>query len=263
MYGLWDTLLGQGIVGGHLSGAEMAGREAAGMGLRILKGTAPAKIPVATADNAYLFDWRELRRWGLDEDDLVKGSQVRYKNLTFFGIYKWYIIGFTLLAVLESVLLVILLVQRARRRRAERALQKAKDELELRVELRTADLQQANQRLVDEIGVRKKAEAALQVETRNLQRALSEIKTLSGMLPICASCKKYATTRAIGIKSKATSKSTRRRPSATRSARSAPKSFIPIWSETSRSTGGAPFGPNGTPDAGFCPRRMICSLKTP
>ena len=32
--------------------------------------------------------------------------------------------------------------------------------------------------------------AALEESTRKLERALSEVKTLSGMLPICASCKK-------------------------------------------------------------------------
>jgi len=37
---------------------------------------------------------------------------------------------------------------------------------------------------------RKRAEVALQKEHDNLLKALKEIKTLSGLLPICASCKK-------------------------------------------------------------------------
>ena len=34
------------------------------------------------------------------------------------------------------------------------------------------------------------AESALKVNVQKLQRALTEVKTLRGMLPICASCKK-------------------------------------------------------------------------
>lgn len=37
---------------------------------------------------------------------------------------------------------------------------------------------------------RKQAEEALRLERDNLQRALAEVKQLSGFLPICASCKK-------------------------------------------------------------------------
>jgi len=44
--------------------------------------------------------------------------------------------------------------------------------------------------LVTEIRKRKQVEDELRAEKDRLQDALSKIKTLSGMLPICASCKK-------------------------------------------------------------------------
>ncbi len=62
------------------------------------------------------------------------------------------------------------------RKEAEAALRKAHDELEIQVKQRTAELQ-------SEIEERKKTE-------ESLREALSRIKTLSGLLPICASCKK-------------------------------------------------------------------------
>lgn len=62
------------------------------------------------------------------------------------------------------------------RREAEAQLRKAHDELEVQVKQRTAQLQ-------TEIEERKKTE-------EDLREALSRIKTLSGLLPICASCKK-------------------------------------------------------------------------
>ncbi len=41
-----------------------------------------------------------------------------------------------------------------------------------------------------EMANRVRSEEAIQLETKKLQEALSEVKKLSGMLPICASCKK-------------------------------------------------------------------------
>lgn len=53
---------------------------------------------------------------------------------------------------------------------------------------------------------------------KNLEHALSEIKRLSGLLPICASCKKSVTTRDTGTRLRFTSKNTATPPSATVSA---------------------------------------------
>jgi DNA-binding NtrC family response regulator len=62
------------------------------------------------------------------------------------------------------------------RKEAEAELRKAHDELEIKVEQRTAELQV-------EIEERKRTE-------ESLREAMARIKTLSGLLPICASCKK-------------------------------------------------------------------------
>jgi len=62
------------------------------------------------------------------------------------------------------------------RKEAEEALRKAHDDLERQVQRRTAELR-------TEIEERKKTEASL-------REALNKIKTLSGLLSICASCKK-------------------------------------------------------------------------
>ena len=70
VFGLYDTFLGYGIVGGRLVSLEQQGKEAAALALRILGGESPASIPFAGED-AYvnLYDWRELKRWNIPETD--------------------------------------------------------------------------------------------------------------------------------------------------------------------------------------------------
>lgn len=76
------------------------------------------------------------------------------------------------------------------RKRAEEALQKSYNELERRVEERTADLARANDKLKRQIVERRKAEKEKEDLIIDLKKALGEVKKLGGLLPICASCKK-------------------------------------------------------------------------
>ncbi len=62
--------------------------------------------------------------------------------------------------------------------------------LEELVNARTRDLQNANERLKQELIQREEVEKALNGEKLKLEDALSQLKTLSGLLPICSSCKK-------------------------------------------------------------------------
>jgi hypothetical protein len=49
---------------------------------------------------------------------------------------------------------------------------------------------ETTQQLTVEIGERRKAEEELTTLVHELQNALAKVKILSGLLPICASCKK-------------------------------------------------------------------------
>ena len=66
---------------------------------------------------------------------------------------------------------------------AQLVMHQSKDELERRVKERTGALEESNARLHEEITRRK-------VLINELQTALGDIKKLSGLLPICSSCKK-------------------------------------------------------------------------
>src|SRR5207244_2849181 len=57
--------------------------------------------------------------WGVPEKSLPPGSEVRFKEPTLWGLYKWPVIGVASLCVVETLLIAALLVQRASLRRAE------------------------------------------------------------------------------------------------------------------------------------------------
>jgi FixJ family two-component response regulator len=76
------------------------------------------------------------------------------------------------------------------RRMADEALKRAYEELEEKVRERTAELSEANAALRQEIEHRIAVEEEREGLIRELRDALAKVKTLSGLLPICASCKK-------------------------------------------------------------------------
>jgi len=119
VYGTWDTTIGYGVVGGRVVSHEDIGSRAAQMALRIANGTPPGEIPAETSSIVPMFDWRQLKRWGISESALPQGSIVRFKQPTFWEQYKWRIIGVIALLLLQSFLIAYLLINRARRRRAE------------------------------------------------------------------------------------------------------------------------------------------------
>jgi signal transduction histidine kinase len=69
-----------------------------------------------------MFDWRQLRRWAISEGKLPDGSVVLYKELTFFEKYFWYVIGLTLLGIIETILLISLMVLNRKQKKTEKML---------------------------------------------------------------------------------------------------------------------------------------------
>jgi len=140
IYGFGTVILGSGIVGGYLQGPEMSGTKAGELIDRILSGTSAREIPVEQSEKVLMFDWRELQRWGVAESSLPPASVVRFKEFTFWELYKWRIVGLIALVILQSALIAVLLVERRRRRRAKEALDQLNAELETRIEDRTSAL---------------------------------------------------------------------------------------------------------------------------
>src|SRR5262245_17569605 len=107
-----------GIVGGYASTASDCAGKTGEIVLRILDGAKAQEIPIENAPTVPVFDWRELRRWGISEDQLPAGSIVRFKQLTFWEQYKWQLLGAFSVFSLEGLLITFLLLERSRRRGA-------------------------------------------------------------------------------------------------------------------------------------------------
>ncbi len=121
-----SAYLGHGLLGGHMLDLGVHGKAAASLALRILQGEKPDDIPVFFVDaNTYLFDWRELERWGINEKFLPAGSTFLNKELSTWQLYHWHIVAVLTVLLLESVLIAILLRQRAGLRRVQASLQES------------------------------------------------------------------------------------------------------------------------------------------
>lgn len=119
VFSLFDVHLNHGEVGGYLYSFREQGKVAGGLTLRILRGEKVRDIPRVKAVNAYMFDWRALKRWGLKESALPPGSIVINRQPTVWDSYKWRIISAFVFMLAETLLIFGLVWQRARAKRSE------------------------------------------------------------------------------------------------------------------------------------------------
>ena len=121
VYGTSDLYIGTGVVGGVMRGTRETGTHIGDLALRVLAGTRPQDIPIETARVMTVIDWRQVQRWGIDPSRLPPGSQIENREPSVWERYRLYIIGavMALEIVVQAALIAGLIIQRARRRKAE------------------------------------------------------------------------------------------------------------------------------------------------
>ena len=120
IFGVYDSQLGQGIVGGPLMSVPELGQRAADTALHVLHGESPASIRgPPQKPGPPTFDWRELQRWGIPESRLPPGSVVRYRAPSLWRAYRGTVLSAVSVLAVQSLLIVGLLYQRRARQRAE------------------------------------------------------------------------------------------------------------------------------------------------
>ena len=120
-YSWHNVAIGHGVVGGRLFSNEIVAAKAAELTLRILRGEKADDIPIATLDPTItVVDWRELRRWNIDEARVPAGATVIFREPSLWDQYRGYMLGALALIALQTALIASLTLQGSRRRRAER-----------------------------------------------------------------------------------------------------------------------------------------------
>ena len=115
--------IGAGAVGGAVADGEQIGHMAGKMLRQVLAGESPTSIPPVVLDGMWMFDAVQLQRWGISERRLPEGSRIIGRQVSFFEKNKWILlIGGTITSA-ELAVIALLLVNRAGRIRAQRALQ--------------------------------------------------------------------------------------------------------------------------------------------
>ena len=126
-----DSAMGRRIVGGNLKDQRKETEMVGALALRVLRGESVDGIPPVVADSSVRqVDWRELRRWRIPESRVPAGTVVLFREATAWQRYRTYIIGALLLLLAQTALIVGLLLQRTRRRQAERLVRANRAELQ-------------------------------------------------------------------------------------------------------------------------------------
>lgn len=128
-YSIFQTLgLNRGGIGGAYFDANQESVLAGEVAARVLRGENPDDIPVVPVSNLQVeVDWRQLRRWHIPESALPPGSVVIYREPSLWERYRRYILGAVALIVAQALLIVALLWQRARKRKAEAVLRESEE----------------------------------------------------------------------------------------------------------------------------------------
>jgi signal transduction histidine kinase len=130
VYTTMEFNLGYGVVGGLIvtgyDQGEMAGR----MALRILEGEEAGKVPVVIqSPKHYMFDYEQLKSFGISQAELPKESVIfNLPQTLYFKYKKWVdllIVTFIILLLIISVLLVSIY----RRKQTEKELKQSREKL--------------------------------------------------------------------------------------------------------------------------------------
>ena len=98
VYAVSINLLGMGITGGVVNSFEIQGREASRIAGLILGGIKPADIPaVRDVELKTVFDYREMKRFGIKKSLLPAGSTVINEPWGFYDFYHENMVLFLLL----------------------------------------------------------------------------------------------------------------------------------------------------------------------
>jgi len=125
-------LLDRGAIGAATYDATNDAVLAGQLAARVLSGERADHIPVVQNSHVLVsVDWRQLRRWNIPESALPSGTRVLNREPTLWQRYWKYIIAASAVMVVQCLLIVGLLWQRARKQRAEAVIRESEQRFRL------------------------------------------------------------------------------------------------------------------------------------
>jgi signal transduction histidine kinase len=107
-------------VGGPMHSIAETSEQTVNAAIRILGGEKPGNIKVEPIEfSAPKFDWRQMRRWGINQSNLPPGSEVLFREPDIWERYRWLILLIAAVILIQTGLISGLLHERRRRRFAE------------------------------------------------------------------------------------------------------------------------------------------------
>jgi PAS domain S-box-containing protein len=132
VYAVVKTQLPQGIVGGALLDFSEVGSKTAELAFRVLRGEKlPPLSPPDAATNPLLVNWQALKKWHVDESRIPSNATVVDRSPSLWDEHPRLIIATVAVLILQSLLIVGLLVQRSRMKRAEASRRESEERLNL------------------------------------------------------------------------------------------------------------------------------------
>ena len=182
IYGISETYLGYGIVGGSLWSFSDLSQDAAEIALQVLNGKKPSEIPVKVIKNKNSFDWAEMKQWGINESNLPAGSIIVNKKPSLWDTYKLQIISVLIFLLVETLLIFLLILQLTLKKKAEKKILQLNSELEGTVVERTEQLEDLNAELEEMNAELEETNAVLKEEIDERHKSEKEVRRLNSDL---------------------------------------------------------------------------------
>jgi PAS domain S-box-containing protein len=118
LYVAYDTQVGDGATGGVVTTFDEAARQSGEIVAALLEGRRPEELKLPRAvPRVPVLDWRQIRRWGIDERLLPPNAVVRFREPSVWEKYWREISIGVAVVLLQAALIAALLFERRARRR--------------------------------------------------------------------------------------------------------------------------------------------------
>ncbi len=124
VYGPYNTFIGTGIVGGMVPSFVQMAHQAGVFTNDLIDGATPRTMNVpSVVPTQLMLDWRQVRRFGIDEALIPADADVQFKEPTFWETYGELIMVAAAVITLQGIMIAALLHERRLQRRTAAALE--------------------------------------------------------------------------------------------------------------------------------------------